>query len=77
MQRSSMAEPDNTTKDIHQGEETKTCRNKNKKSKIMANNGKIHYGYKLHTIIDTKHNLIRRIHTTTANVPDSQVDLSK
>lgn len=43
----------------------------------MSKNGKIHYGYKLHTIIDTTHDLIRRIETTTANVHDSQVDLSE
>ena len=37
----------------------------------------VHYGYKLHTIMDTTHDLIRRIETTTANVHDSQVDQKK
>ncbi len=43
----------------------------------MSKNGKMHYGYKLHTIMDTTHDLIRRIETTKANVHDSQVDLSE
>ena len=43
----------------------------------MSKNGKMHYGYKLHTIMNTTHDLIRRIETTTANVHDSQVDLSE
>ena len=43
----------------------------------MSKNGKSHYGYKLHTIMDTDYDLIRRIDTTTANVHDSQVDLSE
>jgi IS5 family transposase len=33
------------------------------------------FGYKGHTLIDTKHHLIRKIETTTAYVHDSQVDL--
>lgn len=43
----------------------------------MSKNGISHYGYKLHTIMDTDYDLIRRIDTTTANVHDSQVDLSE
>jgi IS5 family transposase len=43
----------------------------------MSKNGKSHYGYKLHTIMDTDYDLIRRIDTTTANVHDSHVDLSE
>ena len=37
----------------------------------------MHYGYKLHPRMKTTHDLIRRIETTTANVHDSQVDLSE
>ena len=58
-------------------EEIRQKHDGNKDGKIMSKNGKIHYGYKLHTIMDTTHDLIRRIETTTANVHDSQVDLSE
>jgi len=37
----------------------------------------MHYDYKLYTIMDTTHDFIRHIETTTANVHDSQVDLSE
>jgi len=36
----------------------------------------MHYGYKLHTIMNTTRDLIRHIETTTANAHDSQVGLS-
>jgi len=35
------------------------------------------FGYKLHTKTDTDHGLIRELETTTANVHDSRVDLSR
>jgi len=38
---------------------------------------KSQFGYKLHTLVDTEHQLIRRLTTTTASLHDSQVDLSK
>ncbi len=69
------AEPGHCKKDTPRGEQAKTRRDKD--GKIMSKNGKMHYGYKLHTIMDTTHDLIRRIETTTANVHDSQVDLSE
>lgn len=40
-------------------------------------NGKSHYGHKLHTIMDMDYGLIRRLETTTAEVHDSQTDLSE
>ena len=43
----------------------------------MSKDKKSHYGYKLHNIMDSDYDLIRRIETTTANVHDSQVDLSE
>ena len=36
-----------------------------------------HFGYKLHTIIDREHQLVRAQVTTTASVHDSRVDLSQ
>ena len=69
------AEPGHCKKDTPRGDQAKTRRDKD--GKIMSKNGKMHYGYKLHTIMDTTHDLIRRIETTTANVHDSQVDLSE
>ena len=57
--------------------ERQAKKRRDKDGKIMSKNGKMHYGYKLHTIMDTTHDLIRRIETTTANVHDSQVDLSE
>ncbi len=69
------AEPGHCKKDTPRGEQAKKRRDKD--GKIMSKNGKMHYGYKLHTIMDTTHDLIRRIETTTANVHDSQVDLSE
>ena len=69
------ADQGHCTKDTPRGKEAKTRRDKD--GKIMSKNGKSHYGYKLHTIMDTDYDLIRRIETTTANVHDSQVDLSK
>ncbi len=35
------------------------------------------FGYKLHVKTDIDHGLIRELETTTANVHDSQIDLSK
>ena len=69
------AEPGHCKKDTPRGEQAKKRRDKD--GKIMSKNGKMHYGYKRHTIMDTTHDLIRRIETTTANVHDSQVDLSQ
>ena len=57
---------------IHQ--EAKTRRDKD--WRIMSKNGKSHYRYKLHTIMNTDYALIRRMETTV-NVHDSQVDLSE
>lgn len=69
------AELGHRKKDVPRGNEAKTRRNKD--GKIMSKNGKSHFGYKLHTIMDTDYDLIRRIETTPANVHDSQVDLSE
>lgn len=69
------AELGHRKKDVPHGDEAKTRRNKD--GKIMSKNGKSHFGYKLHTIMDTDYDLIRRIETTPANIHDSQVDLSE
>lgn len=69
------AEPGHARKDTPRGSEAKTRRDKD--GKLTLKNGKFYYGYKLHTIMDTDYDLIRRIETTTANVHDSQVDLSE
>jgi len=69
------AESGHCNKDTSLGDLAKTRRDKD--GKIMSKKGKMHYGYKLHTIMDTTHDLIRRIETTTANVHDSQADLSE
>jgi len=69
------AEPGHCNKDTTQGELAKKRRDKD--GKIMFKNGKMHYDYILHTIMDTTHDLIRSIEITTANVHDSQVKLSE
>lgn len=39
--------------------------------------GKSYYGHKLHTLTDMSYGLIRRLETTTAEIHDSQIDLSQ
>ena len=63
-----------TKADTPCGKDAKTRRNKDG---IWTKRGSTyHFGYKLHTIMDTEYQLIRNIETTTASLHDSQVDLS-
>ena len=67
--------PGHARADKPRGKEAKTRRSKD--GTWVTKNGKSHYGYKFHTIIDKEHELIRRYETTTASLHDSQVDLSE
>ena len=69
------ADPGHAKADKPRGDEAKTRRNKDGTWAKKGN--KSYFGYKLHTIIDTKFNLIRDLETTPANIHDSQVDLAK
>lgn len=44
---------------------------------FSVKHGQIHYGYKSHVKLDVNHYLIRELEVTTANVHDSDIDLSK
>lgn len=44
---------------------------------FTAKAGNIFFGYKLHTKVDVKNNLIREFEVTTASVHDSNIDLTK
>jgi len=57
------------------GPEAKTRRNK--EGEWAKKNGKSYFGYKLHTLADRDYDLIRRLETTTAEIHDSQIDLSE
>ena len=69
------ADPGHQRVNEPRGPEAKTRRNK--EGEWAKKNGKSHYGYKLHTLADIDYGLIRRIETTTAEVHDSQIDLSE
>lgn len=60
--------------DESRDENVKTRRSKD--GTWTKRNTKSQFGYKLHTLMDKDHQLIRRIETTTASVHDSQIDLS-
>jgi len=56
------------------GDNAKTRRSKDG---TWAKKGdKLHFGFKLHSLVDIDYGLIRDIETTTASLHDSQVDLS-
>ncbi len=57
------------------GPEAKTRRNK--EGEWSKKGGKSYFGYKLHTLADMDYDLIRRLETTTAEIHDSQIDLSE
>lgn len=69
------ADPGHKKADEPRGQHAKTRRSKDgtwaKKGKKSS------FGYKLHTKMDMKYQLIRELETTTANVHDSQIDLSQ
>ena len=48
-----------------------------KDAKFTAKRGQVHFGYKDHVKTDTKYNFVTELETTTAEVHDSQIDLSK
>lgn len=57
------------------GPAVKTRRNKD--GEWTKKHGKSYYGHKLHTLTDIDYGLIRRLETTTAEIHDNQIDLSK
>jgi IS5 family transposase len=69
------ADPGHQRVNEPRGPEVKTRRNKD--GEWTKKHGKSYYGHKLHTITDMYYGLIRRLETTTAEVHDSQVDLSE
>ncbi|NMC60052.1 MAG: IS5 family transposase [Candidatus Methanofastidiosa archaeon] len=69
------ADPGHQRVNEPRGPETKTRRNKD--GEWTKKHGKSYYGHKLHTITDMDYGLIRRLETTTAEVHDSQIDLSQ
>ena len=69
------ADPGNRSSKNSEGREPKTRRNRD--GTFTKKGSKSYFGYKLHSLLDKKHHLIRRIETTTASVHDSRVDLSK
>lgn len=69
------SDPGHAKADVPRGKDAKTRRSKD--GTWTKKNGKSHFGYKLHTIIDKDYELIRRFETTTASLHDSQVDLSE
>jgi IS5 family transposase len=42
---------------------------------FSVKHGQVHYGYKSHTKVDVKHQLIRKFAVTTASVHDGEIDL--
>ena len=69
-----LSDPDHAKADTPRGKDAKTRRIKDRTWTKKGSTS--HFGYKLHTIMDTEYQLIRRIETTTASLHDSQVDLS-
>ncbi|GAB6055241.1 IS5 family transposase [Methanobacterium alkalithermotolerans] len=69
------ADPGHQRVNEPRGPEAKTRRNK--EGEWSKKGGKSYFGYKLHTLADKDYDLIRRLETTTAEIHDSQIDLSK
>lgn len=55
----------------------KQKQHQDKDAKFTSKRGQVHYGYKDHVKTDTRYNFVTEVKTTTAEVHDSQVDLSK
>jgi IS5 family transposase len=69
------SDPGHTKKDVPRGDEAKTRRSRDG---TWAKKGeKSYFGYKAHIKVDTEHNFIWEVETTTASVHDSQVDLAE
>ena len=69
------SDPGHASSDTPRGEEAKTRRSRDG---TWAKKGKKSYfGYKLHILVDRKHQFVWRLMTTTASLHDSQVDLSR
>src|SRR5271157_2805195 len=60
------ADPGNRSSNISCGKEPKTRRSKD--GTFSKKGSKSYFGFKLHSLMDKKHHLIRRIRTTTASV---------
>jgi IS5 family transposase len=69
------ADPGHAPADKPRGDQAKTRRSQDGswgKKGVKSN-----FGFKLHSLIDTNHQLIRRFDTTTAATHDNQIDLSE
>ncbi|GAB4315519.1 MAG: hypothetical protein Kow0019_15690 [Methanobacteriaceae archaeon] len=69
------ADPGHQRVNEPRGPSAKTRRNKD--GEWTKKNGKSYLGHKLHTLADMDYGLIRRLETTTAEIHDSQIDLSQ
>jgi IS5 family transposase len=68
------SDPGHARADKPRGEEAKTRRSKDGAWSVKGS--KSYFGYKLHVKMDRKHDLIRALEVTPANVHDNMVDLS-
>jgi IS5 family transposase len=69
------SDPGHAKKDVPRGDEAKTRRSKDG---TWATKGKkSNFGYKAHVKVDTEHQFIWAVETTTASLHDSQVDLAE
>ena len=69
------SDPGHSKKDVPRGEESKTRRSRD--GTWAKKGGKSHFGYKAHVKVDTEHNFIWDVKTTTASLHDSKVDLAE
>lgn len=69
------SDPGHARSDKTRGDEAKTRRSRD--GTWAKKGSKSQFGYKLHSLIDTDYQFIRRFDTTTAAVHDNQIDLSE
>ena len=69
------ADPGHASADTPRGEQARTRRSRD--GTWAKKGSKSYFGYKLHSLMDKDHQLIRRIETTTASLHDSRIDLSR
>ena len=69
------SDPGHAKKDVPRGDEAKTRRSRD--GTWTKKGGKSYFGYKAHVKVDTEHNFIWNVETTTASVHDSKVDLAE
>ena len=69
------ADPGHAPADTPRGDQARTRRSRD--GTWAKKGSRSQFGFKLHTLVDAEHQLIRRLTTTTASLHDSQVDLSK